>query len=384
MCNIYYHIPITAFALVSFVSIALGNILLGIATLFFLIFLYQKRTVLMYTEKRYYIAITCFICCMLLSALASGDIGKGMKVWSDLWLWRLLPFFIITLSVREINAAKRIFYCSLSGIMFGSLYLIYQGLCGYSRAAGFFGHSMTFAGYFCIFMPVLLITLLDEQILEKRRWLAGFGLAISSLALLFNGTRGAWLAVFVVFLIVLAYYLLQRNKLAMLCLAVLFVCGVALTQYHPFMKRIHTLTDTKYQSNTERILIWNSAWKMFEDHPVLGVGLGQYKDNYQKKYISPKAKEPKLSHAHNNFMQMLAENGVVGFLGFMQLIIFLIGYSLYYFYKERNPYFMMMSMSTLALVLQGFTEYNFGNSAVMKSFWLLQGCLLVLAADRRK
>ena len=83
-------------------------------------------------------------------------------------------------------------------------------------------------------------------------------------------------------------------------------------------------------------------------------------------------------------MQMLAENGVVGFLGFMQLIIFLIGYSLYYFYKERNPYFMMMSMSTLALVLQGFTEYNFGNSAVMKSFWLLQGCLLVLAADRRK
>lgn len=35
MCNIYYHIPITAFALVSFVSIALGNILLGIATLFF-------------------------------------------------------------------------------------------------------------------------------------------------------------------------------------------------------------------------------------------------------------------------------------------------------------------------------------------------------------
>ena len=28
--------------------------------------------------------------------------------------------------------------------------------------------------------------------------------------------------------------------------------------------------------------------------------------------------------------------------------------------------------------MQGLTEYNFGNSAVMKSYWLLLGCMLVL------
>ena len=170
----------------------------------------------------------------------------------------------------------------------------------------------------------------------------------------------------------------------MLCLALFILAGAGLSQYKPFTDRLATITNTKYQSNTERLLIWNSAYTMFKDHPVLGVGLGQYKDNYQKKYISPKAKEPYLSHAHNNFLQMLAENGVVGFVGFLTLITCFIGYSFKRFWQERNPYALMMSMSTLALVLQGFTEYNFGNSAVMKSFWLVQGCLLVMSTNGKK
>ncbi len=44
----------------------------------------------------------------------------------------------------------------------------------------------------------------------------------------------------------------------------------------------------------------------------------------------------------------------------------------------------MMCASALALVLQGLTEYNFGNGAVMKSFWLVQGCLLVLSQNWKK
>ena len=91
-----------------------------------------------------------------------------------------------------------------------------------------------------------------------------------------------------------------------------------------------------------------------------------------------------MGHAHNNFLQMLAENGIVGFVGFVTLLAAFIAYSLKRFWQENNPYALMMSMSALALVLQGFTEYNFGNSAVMKSFWLAQGCLLVLSYSQLK
>lgn len=384
MTKKYCSLPIAVFALLSFISIAAGNALLGIATLCFLIYAFRNKNELQLTDKTYYAAIAVFLFTMLISALTSGAIGKGLKVWTDLWIWRLMPFVIITLSIKEACSAKKILACSLLGITLGSICLIYQGLSGDSRASGFFGHPMTFAGYFCIYLPVLLVCFLEQRIYGKWRWLAGGSFALGVVALLFNATRGAWLALALVLLFILAYYLLKGNKLAMLCLALFIAAGTGLSQYQPFVQRLATITDTKYQSNTERLLIWQSAYTMFKDHPALGVGLGQYKDNYQKKYISPKAKEPYLSHAHNNFLQMLAENGVVGFVGFLTLLACFIGYSFKRFLQEKNPYALMMSMAALALVLQGCTEYNFGNSAVMKSFWLVQGCLLVLSYVDKK
>lgn len=384
MTKKYCSLPIAVFALLSFISIAAGNALLGIATLCFLIYAFRNKNELQLTDKNYYAAIAVFLFTMLLSALTSGAIGKGMKVWADLWIWRLMPFVIITLSIKESCSAKKILACSLLGITLGSMCLIYQGLSGDSRASGFFGHPMTFAGYFCIYLPVLLVCFLEQRIYGQWRWLAGGSFVLGVVALLFNATRGAWLALTIVLLFILAYYLMKGNKLAMLCLALFIAAGAGLSQYQPFVQRLATITDTKYQSNTERLLIWQSAYTMFKDHPVLGVGLGQYKDNYQKKYISPKAKEPYLSHAHNNFLQMLAENGIVGFVGFLTLLVCFIGYSFKRFWQEKNPYALMMSMATLALVLQGCTEYNFGNSAVMKSFWLVQGCLLVLSYVDKK
>lgn len=78
-------------------------------------------------------------------------------------------------------------------------------------------------------------------------------------------------------------------------------------------------------------------------------------------------------------MQMLAENGIIGFIGFCGLIVCFVGYSFVRFWKQRDPYTLMMTMSALALFLQGLTEYNFGGSAIMKNFWLMQGCLYLLS-----
>lgn len=385
--NKYYNIPITAFALLSFISIAMGNVLLGITAAMLLAYIYKNKHTLTLakTFRPYYYAIGFFVLTMLLSALTSGAAARGMRVWADLWVWRVLPFFVLTLSIKDKLAAKKILLCALTGITLGSLCLIYQGLSGDGRASGFFGHPMTFAGYFCIYLPVLLVCFVDKGVLGgKWRRCAGVALALGCLALLFNATRGAWLACAAVLLFILVYYVLvKRSRVAVACLLFAAIAGAALTQYNPFMQRLNTITDSKFQSNTERLLIWGSAWNMYKDHPLLGVGLGQYKDNYQKKYISPKAKEPQLGHAHNNFFQMLAENGTVGFIGFAALIACFIGYSFYCFVRQGSPYALMMSMSALALVLQGCTEYNFGNSAVMKSFWLVQGCLLLLASKER-
>ncbi len=379
MTDKYCNIFMTIFALLSIISIPAGNVTLGIATLTFLLYIYKNKKDLHIIDKTYYLAIAVFMGAMLISALTSGAIGQGMKRWSDFWLWRLIPFFIITFAIKDSHSIKRILAFSITGITLSALCAIYEGIGGDTRANGFFGHPMTLAGYLCLYMPTLFILLFEQTISNRKKWIAGALFVICAMALLFNATRGAWLAVAIAICLLLLYYISQKKKLAIFILCGLFAVGAGLSQYQPFTNRVASITDTKNQSNAERFLIWNSALHMFEDHPILGVGLGQYKDNYQKKYISPEAKEPKLEHAHNNFMQMLAESGIVGFAGFLTLISCFIGYSFKRFWKEKNPYALMMCASTLALILQGLTEYNFGNSAVMKCFWLLQGCLLVLS-----
>ena len=373
----YGAVAMMAFGLVSFISLAAGNVALGVAELCFLIYAFKNRNALQMIEKSYYRGIAIFMAAMLVSALCSGDILKGFRMWGDFWFWRLMPFFIITLAVKDEKVVKKILAFSAVGLTISALYAIFQWLGGAARPNAFYGHPMTLAGWLCIYVPMFMVLLFEKTLSLRYRQGAGVLFVISMVALLCNATRGAWVAVGVVTFLLLVYYLFQKRTLAILALCLLIGGGAALTQYQPFVNRVASITDTR--ANSERFLIWNSAFQMFKDHPVLGVGLGQYKENYQQKYISPEAKEPTLEHAHNNFMQMLAENGAVGFAGFIVMLAALIGIPFRRFWKEKNPYALIMCASAVAIVLQGGTEYNFGNSAVMKCFWLVQGCLLVLS-----
>ncbi len=382
---ICFNIFIISFSFFSFISIAAGNIFLGILTLYFFIKLYKKQLKLDLYYKSYFIAIGIFVISMFISALFSGDIVYGLKRWADMWIWRFMPFVVVIFLINNYIDAKKVMLTGFAGITLTSVYAVYQGLSGMSRANGFYGHPMTLGGWLCIFLPLLLIEFFERKLLGKYYWLAGLAFCICSAGLVFNATRGAWLAVAIVSAVLLIYYMSKSKR--NLAVSIIFIALVStlLVNNSKFMHRLDTIDDfNKYQSNTERILIWQSAWNMFKDHPILGVGLGQYTVNYQQKYISPQAKEPKLGHAHNNFMQMLAENGIVGFAGFVTMFGYIIFKNLLAWFKVKNVYALMIVSATVCLLLQGFTEYNVGNSAVIKMYWLVLGLLVVLSELYKK
>lgn len=374
------------FGFISFITLAGGNILLGIATLFFLIYMYKHRDrVAVAPElKQLGYVIGFFLLTMLLSALCSGDLAKGLKNWADLWIWRMMPFVIMVLALNEEGKAKHVMTAALLGIAVGFGCIIYQGMHGNLRAPGFFGNPMTFGGYLCVYLPLILVCFLDKSVLVKHRAVAGVLFLLGFAALIINGTRGAWVALAPVFIVLMGYYSLQNKKLLAICLAFLVVAGGVLSTSKNFTYKLNTTIKRTDASTRERYAIWEGAFNMFKEHPILGVGLGQYKDNYQKKYILKKARNRKLTHAHNNVMQMLAENGIVGCVGFLTLVLYIFGSNCLDFIKRRCPYALIIAASTFALFVQGLTEYNFGNSAVMKSYWLLLGCMLVLKLWAKK
>ena len=368
------------FGFVSFITLAGGNILLGIATSFFLIYMYKHRdNVALAPElKQLGYVIGFFMLTMLLSALFSGDLVKGLKNWADLWIWRMMPFVIMVLALNEEDKAKDVMTAAPLGIAVVFACIIYQGMHGNLRAPGFFGNPMTFGGYLCVYMPLILVCFLDKSVLVKHKAVAGVLFLLGFAALIINGTRGAWVGLAPVFIILMGYYGLQNKKLLAICFVFLVVAGGLLSTSKNFTYKLNTTIKRTDASTRERYAIWEGAFNMFKDHPLLGVGLGQYKDSYQKKYILKKATNKKLTHAHNNLMQMLAENGIVGCVGFLSLVFYIIGRNCLDFLKRRCPYSLVITASTFALFVQGLTEYNFGNSAVMKSYWLLLGCMLVL------
>lgn len=58
--------------------------------------------------------------------------------------------------------------------------------------------------------------------------------------------------------------------------------------------------------------LWSVAWRMFKDHPLLGVGPGNYNTEFAKYFQGSLDNQAVWGSAHNLYLQQLAERGLVG------------------------------------------------------------------------
>ena len=71
-----------------------------------------------------------------------------------------------------------------------------------------------------------------------------------------------------------------------------------------------------------RVYLWISAWRMWLDHPWLGVGPDNFLYAYRSYYVLPAAwEELNLSHPHNLVFDLLTRVGLLGFLAGMGLVL---------------------------------------------------------------
>jgi O-antigen ligase len=76
------------------------------------------------------------------------------------------------------------------------------------------------------------------------------------------------------------------------------------------------------QVGGDRLLIWQTAWRMVQDHWLSGTGVGTFYQYYAA-YRDP-AQKNTITHAHNDPLQMWAEMGIVApifFYGFILLAV---------------------------------------------------------------
>jgi O-antigen ligase len=86
------------------------------------------------------------------------------------------------------------------------------------------------------------------------------------------------------------------------------------------------LTDANF-AILERLAHWRAAEGMWLDHLWLGVGFGNYEVVYPA-YAIGRWLDP-LGHAHNYFLNLGAEAGIVGLVGYFLFWAWVTGYAMY-------------------------------------------------------
>lgn len=98
---------------------------------------------------------------------------------------------------------------------------------------------------------------------------------------------------------------------ALMVLVVAFVGGDRVVSR---FEKIATETDATDASRVNRALIWNSTENLIWSDPILGTGFGAYEAAITK--FDESNGQFRLSQAHNDYLELLASGGAVGFLLF--------------------------------------------------------------------
>jgi O-antigen ligase len=205
------------------------------------------------------------------------------------------------------------------------------------------------------------------------------GWAAMVLALVFSVTRGVWLA-FAVVLLLMA--LVRGGRTAVAAGVGLVVLVLLLVGVDPGI-RARARSAFDIPANLGRTQIWRANLDMARERPLLGWGYGRYKTIRQPFYDRyPDADTT--AHAHNDFLQMQVDGGLVTLVAFVALFAAALGRG-WRTYRALDPTEEPARTLALALLLAvvgflvgGLTQYNFGDAEVVIYLWFTVALLLRL------
>ncbi len=152
---------------------------------------------------------------------------------------------------------------------------------------------------------------------SRGAWM-GFGAA--ALILLLFAPRRRWLGALLVILLVSGTVLFFASGLAPASLVARVTDFTQeLANYDDV--RAAQINDANY-AVLERLAHWQAAFGMATDHPWIGVGFGAYELAYPRYELMnwPNA----LGHAHNFYINLLAETGIIGLTGYLVACVLIV------------------------------------------------------------
>ncbi len=153
-------------------------------------------------------------------------------------------------------------------------------------------------------------------------------------------TRSVWIALvfalFVAFIVLLVYrksFLLNMRAIRALSLSSLMIFVIisisvlVYSQYgnvKVFEKQLYWVSNYQFGSTLERVELWSKTMAMAKDNPVTGIGQGNWRfviPSYGLEELRSVTGETYFQRPHNDFLWVLAETGIIGFVFYLLIFI---------------------------------------------------------------
>lgn len=263
------------------------------------------------------------------------------------------------------------------------------GLKSYAgRLNGVFGeHHVKLGPVLALLLPLTMIGLKQQNAIV--RWLSLF---VIILTILLSGTRSAWLMMGFIFAAYWFHHVKQRRfqlllKASLAGIVMLVSLWFISTDFQQRIERSMTIFNGSEAeldfALADRLPIWKTAWNMFENHPINGIGAHAFRKAYSDYAPTDDVWQQQGGvgmHAHHWLLEILAETGLIG------LIIFAFAlFKLLVFFKHHshNDYSWAYFMALIAAFLPVASTYSLFASFWSICLWFIGTGLIIMCQPNK-
>jgi O-antigen ligase/tetratricopeptide (TPR) repeat protein len=261
-----------------------------------------------------------------------------------------------------------------------------------------------YSGYMEMIAPlVLALTLYYEPVISSKESLRsrivaffttgnlyiflGLGFLTLILSVFISLSRGGVIALslsFPLFFLLSAWKKSRYSGLFFIGITAFLILSLAWFGWDPIIERFNAIFKSTGELNIDRFAIWGDTLKVCKDFWLTGSGFGTFVNIFPTYKTIPG--NFMYDHAHNDYLELLAEGGMIGFVltaWFMTAVIRegwkMIG-------RRRDRYSILISIGALTgivgMLIHSISDFNMHNGADGLYFFFLCG-LLVSAGNTR-
>jgi O-antigen ligase/Tfp pilus assembly protein PilF len=397
--------------------------LLIIISLMFWGFKIVSKERLLFNHSPLNLPILSFISICLLSLFWSDSLMVSVKEF-PLFLDGPFLFFVVINNINDERQIKRILnIVIITGSLFGIYGILqYQGIdfsfwrgnTGRQAVFGLFSNVNYFAEYLIAILPlaVSLLFVTPFKSNKSKKLLLFIGILAMGGSLMLTFTRSSYLGFGVSLIFMFLLFIICRRKsfikdnrkffivifLAIIIIISLIVIPNPLNKSDTVISKIKnriTVAQLIQGHNVKRRMVtWNFTLMMIKDRPLLGSGIGTFKYNslrYQAEFFSQgdnRSLYPYgIAHeAHNEYLHLWAELGIIGLGIFLWMIIAYFYYGLKVLKKTKNNYTQGMLIGMMgviiAVLVDGIFSFPLHLPTTLVLFWLFLGLTVAISQNR--